>query len=278
VKPTFIGIGAQKCASTWIYQILRDHPRIGVSEHKEIDFFSYRFDAGYQWYERRFEHCSGRPAFGEVSPSYFHEPAVPGRVAAYAPDAKIIVSLRDPVERALSNHRHEVRLGRFSGPDMSFEAGLANNPGYEEQGRYATHLGRWLECFDRDRILVLFHEDIERSPMDAAARVYEFLGVDPGHVPASLAERPNRSHATRYGWLTALKDGVYQRPWLRSAWGLGVTMGLRSVYRTANVLPSERVIPPPGREVLATLRARLAPEIRGLSALTGRPLDHWLTC
>lgn len=250
-----------------------------MSEEKEIDFFSYHFDAGYQWYERQFERCVDKVAIGEISPSYFHEPAVPGRVAAYLPAAKIIVSLRDPVERALSNHRHEVRLGRFQGADLSFEAGLANNPGYEEQGRYATHLKRWLECFPRDRILVLFSEDIAARPMQAAVRLYEFLSIDAGHVSRGLIERPNRSHANRYGWLAGVKEAIYRRarrPPFNWAWRLGITTGLRSLYRSVNVLPSESIIPPPDPGTLAELRRRLAPEMRELSLLVGRPLDHWL--
>ena len=78
-KPNFVGIGAQKCASTWIYQILSDHPDVSLSTKKEIDFFSYRYHHGSLWYEKHFPDKPGATATGEVSPSYFHEPAVPSR-------------------------------------------------------------------------------------------------------------------------------------------------------------------------------------------------------
>jgi hypothetical protein len=279
VKPNFIGIGAQKCASTWIYRILREHPQIGVSDEKEIDFFSYHYNAGYQWYERRFDHCAGKTAVGEISPSYFYEPAVPRRVADYLPSAKIIVSLRDPVERALSNHRFEVGLGRFNGSDLSFEAGLANNPCYEEQGRYATHLKRWMSCFPRDQILVLLSEEIALHPVRICAMVYDFLEVDSRYIPRGLIERPNTSHATRSGRLAEWKDRLYRgtrHPAARWIWRLGATVGLRALYRGINVVPSEKVIPAPKAETLARLRVRFAPEIIELSRILGRPLDHWL--
>ncbi len=109
-KPAFLGIGAQKSATTWLYDILSDHPDVCLSEQKELDFFSHYFDFGYQWYERQFPVHGAECIAGEVSPSYFHSPAVPERVHAYAPDIKLILLLREPVQRAISNHKHEVRI------------------------------------------------------------------------------------------------------------------------------------------------------------------------
>ena len=279
MKPTFIGIGAQKCASTWLHRVLREHPQVGLPEEKEIDFFSYRFDHGYQWYEERFRGCEGKVAVGEISPSYFCEPAVPERLHRYLPSARIVVSLRDPVTRALSNHRHEVRLGRTGLADHSFEAGLANNPMYIEQGRYATHMQRWLRFFPPEQILVLFMEDIEQDPGAVAQTVYDFLGVEWAPESALLSERVNGSYATRYRLLARVKDLAYEgtnKGGLRWLWGLGGTIGARALYRRINVLPSSEVIPPAREETLARLREVFAPEVRELSRITGRPLDSWL--
>src|SRR5450432_1780443 len=70
-RPTYVGIGAQKCASTWLHSILAEHPEVAVPEVKEVDFFSYRYDYGYQWYERCFRSSKPARARGEISPSYF---------------------------------------------------------------------------------------------------------------------------------------------------------------------------------------------------------------
>lgn len=281
MKPNFIGIGAQKCASTWLYRILADHPQAGVSTEKEVDFFSYRFDHGYRWYERRFAHYrgQGKRALGEISPSYFCDPAAAERAARYAPEAKILVSLRDPVERAISNHRHEVRVGHVPADDTTFESGLANNPMYVEQGRYATHLRRWLGVFPADRVLVVFMDDIGRDPAGVARTVYEFLGLDASFVPPGTRERVNASFATRYPALSELKDRIYRRTdnvVLRWSWRLGATIGLRSLYRGINVIPSSEVIPPPRPETIEALRRDLEPEIRELERITGRNLERWL--
>ena len=67
MKPNFIGIGAQKCATTWVYRVLEDHPAALLSDPKELHFFSSNFDRGYQWYERHFPETSSAKAVGECS-------------------------------------------------------------------------------------------------------------------------------------------------------------------------------------------------------------------
>lgn len=278
-RPTYVGIGAQKCASTWLHRILAPHPQVCVPEVKELDFFSYRYDHGYQWYERWFAQAGDATlARGEVSPSYFHEPAVPDRVARYLPDARIVLTLRDPVERALSNHRHEVRVGHVSG-DLRFEAGLANNPMYVEQGLYATHLRRWLLHFPAGQVHVVLLDDIERDPLGVSRAVYRFLGVDERFVPPGLVERYNPSYVPRSRLLAGVKDAAYGATrWsgLRWAWDAAAGLGLRSIYRGVNRVASGEVIPPPQPETLALLRQRFEPEVRELEQLLGRPLPGWL--
>jgi len=282
-RPTYVGIGAQKCASTWLHRMLEAHPQVCVPEVKDVDFFSYRYDRGYQWYERCFVDGddSNVPARarGEISPSYFCEPAVPERVAAYLPDAKIIVSLRDPVQRALSNHRHEVKEGHLTGDDLSFERGLRNNPMYVEQGLYATHLKKWLKYFPRERILVVLMDDVEVDPRGVCRTVYQFLGVDESFVPPGVDARHNVSYATRSATLTKLKDAAYattRARGLRWAWKFAAGAGLKPLYRGLNVVPSEAVIPPPQSNTLAHLRERFEPEIRELETLLDQSLSSWL--
>lgn len=278
MKPTFIGIGAQKCASTWIYDILRDHPEVALSEPKELDFFSYHYDHGFQWYERHFSKHLDMGAVGEISPSYFHEPAVPVRIKSYLPQAKVLISLRDPVERAISNHKHEVRVGHISGDDLSFETGLANNPMYIEQGLYATHLSRWLQYFSPAQMLIIFLEDIVADPEGVARCIYEFLGVDSSHRSAALEQQSNASHITRYSGLEALRKNL--RMTAKSAgldwlWRAGGRLGLQSVYHKVNRLPSGTVIPSISEATIRDLRLQFSDEISKLEQLSNRSLAHW---
>lgn len=274
----FIGIGAQKCASTWLYDILRDHPQVVLSRSKELDFFSYHYGRGYQWYRSQFPALSSSTLAGEISPSYFVSKDAPDRVRAFDPQARILVSLRDPVERAISNHRHEVRLGSFTGSDLSFEAGLANNPMYLEQSRYGTHLRRWQQCFPEAQILILLQEDIEADPVSVAKQVYSFLDVDTEHVSSFLHVRSNESHLYRSRFVESTRKGL--RNTARSlgmdgVWRAAQRAGLQRLYRQFNRRPPTLAIPPVSEPTRAYLRDLLAEEVRCVEDILGRPLPHW---
>ena len=268
----------QKCASTWLHRILAEHPEISMPPVKEINFFSHYYDHGYAWYEDQF---SGYDLGikGEISTSYFYEPAVPARVAKYLPEIKVLVSFRDPIQRAMSNHRHEIRVGHFCGPDLSLEAGLKNNPMYIHQGLYATHLRKWLEVFPQRQIMAVFQEEIESDPSSVATAVFEFLGVDPSFRPDELTRRYNRSFSNKSAGLLRFKNSLYRvtrTPGLRWLWSLGSSLGIRSLYRRANIVESSAVIPEPDPVTIKRLREVFGPEIRDLSKLVDRPLDVWL--
>jgi hypothetical protein len=280
VKPTFLGIGAQKCASTWIHAILDDHPDIFVSDPKELDFFSHRYDRGYTWYERHFGTAGSARAIGEVSPSYFCDPSVPDRVARYDPAIKLVLALRDPVQRAFSNHLHEIRKGHFTGDDLRFEAGLATNPMYLIQSRYGTHAATWLSVFPKDRLLILVQEEILADPAAQARRLYAFLGVDPGHRSALLFRRSNesvraRSRALFSAWRAAGDFGRRH--------GLGTLVeGLKKLPPVAAAMAANRrdlraEIPGMLPETEQALQRELASELMALADLVGRHDWPWPT-
>lgn len=278
-SPTFLGIGAQKCASTWLYDILSDHPQVCLGTKKELDFFSYYFDYGFQWYERQFHRSPEHIAVGEVSPSYFHGAGVPRRVHDYDRAMRLILCLRDPIDRALSNHRHEVRTGHVAGDDLSFEFGLRNNPSYVEQGLYGTHLHRWLDCFPMQQMLVLLVDDIVADPATVARNVYAFLRIDVGHSPRALSSRANESFVDRYKWLAEAKSQArtaVRRVKLDWLWLTLGKMGATKLYRTLNRASPESVIPSMRESTRNQLRQTFEPEIRSLEQILGRSLEGWL--
>lgn len=205
-KVSAIGIGAQKCMTSWIHALAGAHPEIAASSPKELDFFSYHFDRGYQWYESHFHGPAKRRTAFESSPSYLHDPRAARRARDYAADLKIIVMLRDPAERAYSNHLHEIAKGHIR--PCCFSDGLANNPAYVEQGRYGSHLRRWFDRFPRENIMCLICEEIVEDLPAAARRVYAFLGVDADHLTGVVDEKRNDSDRPRSRLLrTSLRAG-----------------------------------------------------------------------
>jgi hypothetical protein len=175
MRASFVGIGAQKCASTWLYGALAQLEGVFVSDPKEVDFFSAHFNQGYEWYHRHFPTGGAGALYGEVSPSYLIHPDAPSRIQGYNPEMRVLVTFRDPVERAYSNHLHEVRAGHITGGNLVFEAALDNNPLYLDQGRYARHLARWFEAFPAGQIHVTFQEQVKHDSRAQTERLAKFL-------------------------------------------------------------------------------------------------------
>ena len=274
--PTMIGIGAQKCASSWVHAALGVHPQIGVSDPKEVDFFSYYFDRGYQWYETHFAQAAARQVRFEASPSYLHDPRAPERVHAYNPAMKILLMLRDPIDRAYSNHLHEV-IKAHIGP-ISFAEGLANNPAYIEQGRYATHLTRWLSAFPREQVLVLLAEEVSANPDAAAQQVYAFAGVDATFTSQVLHERRNESDRARFPVLRmALRSGgtALRKMGLEEPLARVKKSGPVARMMSANSVDIRQEIAPMDPASRAQLLDIFTPEVISLAKLLGRDNLPW---
>lgn len=212
--PDFLVIGAQKAGTTALYAYLRWHPQVTGPAWKEVSFFDRHYGRGEAWYRGQFPsrpwlwltggRSGSRPLVGEASPSYVLHPHAPDRVHALVPQARLVVLLRNPVDRALSHYHHEVALGR---EPLSFEEALEQEPErvdgelgrlgdtsyfshawwdftYLARGRYAEQLERWLAVFPREQLLVLASEQLRRDPAATYARVLEHLGAGPHDLPS----------------------------------------------------------------------------------------------
>ncbi len=103
-KIDFIGIGTGRSASTWIYECLREHSQICMSQPKETRFFNRNYEKGLKWYYKRFQNCSSFSIKGEYSPGYLVSLETPLLIKKHFPDAKLILCLRNPTERAYSHY------------------------------------------------------------------------------------------------------------------------------------------------------------------------------
>jgi hypothetical protein len=190
----FIGIGAARSGTSWLANCLRCHPDIGISEPKEVRYFNSldwpgpganglearavnaNFSRPVSWYFKHFEHCMARKMIGEYSPIYLYDEAAPRRIQELFPDVRLIVSLRNPIERAYS---HFGMIRGVSGADWTFDEAVKRFPFLIDMGLYAVQLKRYLERFNRDRILVLVFEDLVEKPVESLTKVFKFLGVVP---------------------------------------------------------------------------------------------------
>lgn len=275
--PDFIGIGAQKCATTWIADVLSGHPGIFVPDCKELDFFSCHYLRGHIWYSRYFE-TAGECLTGEISPSYLTDPLAPARIHKAAPGTRLILALRDPVERAFSSHLHEVRKGCIDGRATRFEVALEHNPMYIEQSRYARHLRRWLAVFPAESIHIVVQEEIPADPVAEATRLFKFLGVDPLARPDALFERRHeniayRSTVARLAFRTIGRTG--RKLGLgRVIAGLKQAPGLSRLYRSQRIDMREAVAPMEDA-TRRRLVAELAADMLDLQQLMERSALPW---
>lgn len=208
VLPDFIIIGAQKAGTSSLYHYLVQHPHVMAARKKEIHFFDRHWPEGESWYRASFptasqlkreaERVGGTVLSGEASPSYLFHPLAPARAAQLVPTAKLIVLLRDPVERAYSHWRMEHRRGvdtlsfpealeaeserteaeyeKVANSDDYFSRALRRYS-YAARGYYADQLKRWFEHFPREQFLILDCGRMFRDPVSIYATTLQFLGL-----------------------------------------------------------------------------------------------------
>lgn len=184
--PNVIGIGAQRSGTTWIYEMLKKHPQVCMSPEKEINFFNTHYNKKIEWYENFFEKCGEEKIVGEFSPRYLSHELVPQRMKKIVPEAKIIVSLRNPADQVFSRYCYMVSRHMYAN---SFEAVLKEKPSLIEDAFYFKHLKRFMECFGRNQILILIYDDLAMNARYFLEKIYSFLDIDSAYIPSSLNER-----------------------------------------------------------------------------------------
>jgi hypothetical protein len=250
--PSFLIAGGQRCGTTSMYRALAAHPAvIKAVLHKGVHYFDVGYRHGFAWYRGHFplrstgERVSAavgaRAQTFESSPYYMYHPLAAERIAAALPDVRLVVLVRDPVERAYSQHAHEVARGFETERDFATalaleesrlageERRLRDDPGYHshshqhhayrERGRHVEHLERLAAVFGRDRIHVVDSERFFAEPAPVYDGVLDFLGLPRlGHPaferhnarPRSPLPAPLRAELTGYfapyddrlaGWL-----------------------------------------------------------------------------
>ena len=196
--PRFIIVGGQRCGTSLLYDNIIMHPAVRPCLGEETFYFSKNYSKGWPWYRAHFPLKSMILISGEVSSDYLFHPLAPKRIMARLPDVKLIILLRNPVDRAFSHYSHEVSKGR---EDKPFEDALALEEmrlagekdkvmsqedyvsedmdyfSYKARGHYADQIIRWFGYFPRNQILILKTEDFYMYPSGVINEVYKFLDL-----------------------------------------------------------------------------------------------------
>jgi Sulfotransferase domain len=210
MTPSFLIVGAQRCGTTSMYKTLSQHPLVLPAVlHKGAHYFDTGYGHGPSWYRGHFPLLASArraavggqlPITGESSPYYMFHPLAGQRIRADLPGVRLLVLLRDPVERAYSAHTHETARGfetepferalelepvRLAGEeakliaDPAYQSHSHQHHAYVTRGRYADQLRRLAGLFGRDRMHVVDSQRFFTDPEPVFAGVTDFLGIGP---------------------------------------------------------------------------------------------------
>lgn len=228
--PDFIIAGAQKCGTSSMHQYFTQHPGLVSASIKEVHFFDGgldpnwdKFSEGEKLYRSYFPFKSTvraqKALTFEASPCYIFNPLAAERMARLVPNARLVVLLRDPVERAISHYFHELRRGRetedivtaFALEDERLAQAKSTgnykdtrfiNLSYKTRGLYAEQLAGVFRHFDREQVLVLEAESFFENPMEIMQQVLQFVGAS--QFPAPINVKPIGAGGNK----TEVPDGV----------------------------------------------------------------------
>jgi hypothetical protein len=194
--PDFIIIGTQRGGTTSLFRYLVVHREIGQASRKEVHYFDRYYENGMDWYLAHFPERGEYRLVGEASPYYVFHPEVPKRILAAVPQAKFILLLRNPVDRAYSQYQMKVERGLET---LSFEEAIEREPerlattddpldpawrhhSYLARGVYVDQIKRWFEYFPHDQFLIIESEEYFADPVQILHQTHAFLGVG-SHSP-----------------------------------------------------------------------------------------------
>jgi len=298
--PNFLILGAAKAGTTSLYKYLEQHPDIYMSSFKEPGFFAFEGEQlNFQgpgtktrinkWsvtdintYQEMFAGVTTEKAIGEATPLYLYYPKACDRIKHYIPDAKLIVMLRDPVERAFSNYVWAVQPG--AEPITNFTDALAAEPErinhnwgprwhYKAQGFYYRQLKLYYENFTRQQIKIYLHEDFVANPVAVLQDIFKFLAIDNTFCP-DMSKKHNTSQIPRNKtWHKFINQPNLIKSIIKPLLPVDLRQNIKKNAKNNNLYKPQ--LSPEVRQLLIT---EYQPDILQLQELIGRDLSKWLEC
>ncbi|MEH6570348.1 MAG: sulfotransferase [Halioglobus sp.] len=181
--PNLICIGVEKSGTTFLNAVFENSASILTPNKKELFYYNLNYERGLSWYQSWYDFSQkvDAPYVCDVTPSYFRNKKVIGRIKETAPDAKLLILVRHPVYRSFSHYVHRLRhvALKLESYDCSFEQVLAGAGGHGDIfPKYYEHFARWLEVFQQQNILVLSYEQDLFHPPRVEKKLRDFLAVD----------------------------------------------------------------------------------------------------
>tara|TARA_Y100001960_G_scaffold275306_1_gene304804 strand:- start:4764 stop:5666 length:903 start_codon:yes stop_codon:yes gene_type:complete len=294
IIPDFFVIGAAKSGTTALYEYLKQNDNIFLPDIKETNYFHF-FDDSLEYtgpgdkdeicrfslktrdeYENAYKKGIGFVK-GDVSPVYLYDNKVANRIYNANPNAKIIVVLREPVSRAISQYNHAVRQLRET---LSFQDALEQEKNrlddgyeffwaYQKSGLYYEQLKSYYDVFPREQIKVIKYDDFISSQQGVMSDLFDFLNVEDKEISMSKsynsAGKPKLENIHKITRLNIVKD-IYHKclpKWIKNI--------IRNLYYRMNMKKNDIV----GEEIKAKLKFQFRDDILKLEELTGKTFKEW---
>lgn len=288
MKVDFFIVGAPKAGTTSLYHYLHEHPQVEMSLQKEPNYFSFKAIQSQGLYYKKnridtqkkynglFNFHKRDVIFGEGSVSYLFYPTVAQDIKEYNPSAKIIIMLRNPIDRAFSHYLMDYRLGLVSN---SFED-IINKKSkhkyahlfyqqYIQAGKYTAQIKRYFDVFDKENILLIDYEEFKSDVIGTVASVYTFLNVS-----AEFTANVGRKHNTFIMPKNKLVRCVYSFLVLRNIF---VFIFPKNIVRTIRSMLFEQDKKPRLlEETRAQLKQYFSNDVRLLGSLIGKDYSKWI--
>lgn len=282
-KVNFFIVGAPKCATTSVYRYLDSHPLVFMSKPKEINYFSSEDIKNQKLYyqekvvttqaayDRIFTNVGAEHILGDASVSYFYYPNVPKRIFDYNKEAKILIILRDPVERAYSHYLMDKRLGYI---DTLFENVFHNKDTYLNHfqqyfqlSMYSDPVERYISQFGERNVKILFDMDIRKDPESVYEELTEFLDIQP------MAYSMNRQHNTYKEPRNPVFSALYSSGNVRRVMQKIIPRSISARLKGYVFKSSDKPIL--GETLKVELYRFFDDDITRLEKLINRDLSHW---
>ncbi len=263
--PDFIYIGVSRAGSTWLYQVLSEHPGITMPRAKEIQFFDKNYERGAAWYGTFFAGIGAGQITGEVWHDYFIDPLVAARMNEHCPNIRLLVTLREPIDWTRSRLAWAREVEGVGA--LTLEAYLAR-PAVARELDYYRNLLPFYERFSPDRVLVQFYDDLRTDPAAFARNVYRFLGVASDVRVPSMDVRANPARRARFR--AANRAALAGVRVLRAVGAAGVVGRLKQSAAVQRIL--FRDTQPESPAANERIQLRYAASFDDLERLIGRPV------
>lgn len=287
-RPNFFLVGAPKCGTTSLYAWLKDHPKLFFPATKEPHFFAdqrpYRTIDNLAEYLSMYKSVPPEALIAaDGSTTYLHSPGALENVHAFAPDAKIVISVRNPVEMVESMHGHLLfhgsedvenfesawRLSDARAHGEKMPAKFGADPAqlnYKEFGQLGKHVKHAIDVFGRDQVHVVFFDDLRSDPAGVYQDLLEFLGLP--HDGRTSFESQNVSKSHGKSFVSKLIAHI-PKPVHKMLRKVGISnTGLADKLIEKTATKKEKVSLRP--EFVAEMKAFFAPDVMVLESVTGR--------